>query len=91
MTDRDDTATPLPLHTEPLDEHGLLLLNTQAPTTAVHDALNERITQARAMLALVYGHPHHPFQGLSHRLQDSYLWALARQLQVIECLVRRLQ
>jgi len=68
----------------------VLLINLGASTTAVYDVLTERIRQTRAMLAITYGQAHPPLQSLSDELHDSYLWAMARQLQIIEQLTKQL-
>jgi len=90
MTGTNDKPLNDNLHTQPLDEHGVLLINLDASTTAVHDVLTEHISQTRAMLAVAYGHQCTPLQHIDDRLHDSYLWAMARQLQVIEHLTKQL-
>jgi len=85
----DKPHTP-PLTTIPLDEHGVIWLNLEAKPLAIHDTITEHLGQLMAMLALVYGDKPCPLNQLNDDLQNHYLWAMTRHIQMIERLFNTL-
>ncbi len=76
-----------PANTMALDEHGVILINAQASALSLTDVLDEHLSQLRAMLALIHGETPSHFSALAEPLQDSYLWAMHRHVQIIQHLV----
>lgn len=87
MANTNDKPPAPQVHTQALDEHGLILINLDASALAIFDALSERLGQLQAMLAITYGESDNPFYSLSDQHLDRYHFALARQVDVIEQLV----